>query len=163
MDDYYFLLDYSPKHLLDMMYAEASCDENYYLSPVGVSRCDVSEQLRTELSKIITIPFNDCGFLKTMPLQKYPIHTDIFRIAAINMPLFDDIIGFNSYIFTGNKIETIKYKKNYFTLLNVMKLHGVSNENPDNERIILSIGFKNNAYDELVKKYKEQDFINDIK
>lgn len=153
MDDYYFLLDYSPKHLLDMMYAEASQSDNYYLSPANVLRCDVSTHLREELSKIINVPFNDCGFLKTKPLQKYPIHTDIFRIAAINMPLFDEITGFNSYVFTGKKIETVEYKKNYFTLLNVMKLHGVSNENPDNERIILSIGFKEHTYKELLEAF----------
>jgi hypothetical protein len=162
MDEYYISLNYSPTHLLKMMYDESARLENYYLSPVNVLRCDVSQELRTELSKIINAPFFDCGFLKTKPLQNYPIHVDAFRIAAINMPLFEETIGFKSIVFTGEKIETIKYTTNYFTLLNVMKPHGVTNSNPEKERIMLSMGFKNNSYDDLIKKFKDKVLINDI-
>ena len=149
MDEYYTSLNYSPTHLLEMMYAEASCSESYYLSPVNVWRCDVSKELRYELSKIINIPFSDCGFLKTKPLSTYPIHIDKFRIAAINMPLFEETIGFKSFVFTGRKIESVEYKKNHFTMLNVMKPHGVKNENLESERIMLSIGFKKHSYYEM--------------
>lgn len=163
IDEYYISLNYSPVHLLEMMYNESKCTDNYYLSPVNVLRCDVSPALRQELSKIINAPFSDCGFLKTKPLQTYPIHIDAFRIAAINMPMFEETEGFNSMIFTGKKIETIKYNANHFTLLNVMKPHGVQNNNTEKERVILSIGFKNNSYNELLQKFKGGDLINDTK
>ena len=162
MDDYCLLLDYSPKHLLDMMYEEASRSENYYLSPVNVLRCDVSKSLRTELTKIINVPFADCGFLKTAPMQTYPVHIDKFRISAINMPLFEDVEGFESFVITGKGIESINYKRNQFTLLNVMKPHGVENKNLEKERIILSIGVKNNPYDELILMHKKGTLINAI-
>ena len=160
IDDYFLNLNYSPRHLLETMYQEASVSENYYLSPVDVLRCDVSPYLRTELSKIINAPFFDCGFLKTPPLKTYPIHVDKFRIAAINMPLFEDTGGFSSYMFTGKKLETIEYKTDSFTILNVMKFHGVKNKNPEKERIVLSIGFKNNTYSTLKEMYYNGELIN---
>jgi hypothetical protein len=161
MDDYYLFLNYTPTHLLETMCDEASRSENYYLSPVNVLRCDVSTYLRTELSKIINAPFVDCGFLKTKPSKQYPLHVDTFRIAAINMPLFEETVGFKSFVFTGKKIETIKYNSNYFTLLNVTKPHYVHNQNPDKERIMLSIGFKGHSYEKLVKNFKEGTLFND--
>jgi hypothetical protein len=144
------------------MYQEASVAENYYLSPANVLRCDVSPFLRTELSKIINVPFNCCGFLKTPPLKTYPIHVDVFRTAAINMPMFEETAGFNSFVFSDSKLMSIEYKTNYFTMLNVMKPHGVKNESTEKERIILSIGFKNYSYDTLLKSFKEGTLINDI-
>jgi hypothetical protein len=161
MDNYFLFLNYTPTHLLDTMYDEASRSDNYYLSPVNVLRCDVSTYLRTELSKIINAPFFDCGFLKTPPLKTYPIHVDKFRIAAINMPMFEETEGFDSSMFTGKKMEAIAYKTNYFTMLNVTKPHYVKNQNPDSERIMLSLGFKNNSYSELKEMYHKKELIND--
>lgn len=160
IDDYFLNLNYSPVHLLSTMYQEAAVAENYYLSPVNVLRCDVSPFLRTELSKIINVPFNCCGFLKTPPLGSYPMHVDAFRVAAINMPLFEDTLGFNSFMFIKNKLEAIEYKTDSFTILNVTKLHGVKNENTEKERIILSIGFKNNTYSTLKEMYYNGELIN---
>jgi len=161
LNDYFLNLNYSPKHLLSIMYDEASRSDNYYLSPVNVLRCDVSTYLRTELSKVINAPFFDCGFLKTLPLTSYPTHTDKFRIAAINMPLFEETQGFDSSVFTGKKMEAIGYKTNYFTMLNVTKPHYVKNQNPDSERIMLSIGFKNNSYNDLKEMHHKKELIND--
>jgi hypothetical protein len=159
-NDYYLFLNYTPIHLLEAMYDEASRSDNYYLSPVNVLRCDVSTYLRTELSKIINAPFSDCGFLKTPPLKTYPIHVDKFRIAAINMPMFEETEGFSSYMFIGKKLETIEYKTDSFTMLNVTKLHGVKNESVEKERIILSIGFKNHTYTTLKEIYYKSELIN---
>ena len=161
MQNYYIFLNYTPIHLLETMYDEASCSANYYLSPVNVLRCDVSSYLRTELSKVINAPFTCCGFLKTLPLTSYPTHTDKFRIAAINMPLFEETQGFDSSMFTGKKMEAIVYKTNYFTMLNVTKPHYVRNQNPDSERIMLSIGFKNNSYNDLKEMHHKKELIND--
>jgi hypothetical protein len=161
MDDYYLFLNYTPTHLIETMHNEASCVDNYYLSPVNVLRCDASSYLRTELSKIINATFTCCGFLKTLPMASYSPHTDKFRIAAINMPLFEETVGFDSGMFTGKKMEAIEYKTNYFTLLNVTKTHYVKNQNPDHERIILSIGFKNNSYNDLKEMHHKKELIND--
>ena len=160
MDDYYLLLNYTPIHLLETMYYEASCANNYYLSPVNVLRCDASAYLRTELSKVINAPFTCCGFLKTLPMTSYPPHTDKFRLAAINMPLFEETHGFDSSMFTGKKMEAINYKTNYFTMLNVTKTHYVKNQNTDKERIMLSIGFKNNSYNDLKEMHHNKELIN---
>lgn len=161
MDNYCLFLNYTPTHLLDTIYEEASCADNYYLSPANVIRCDASAYLRTELSKIINVPFTCCGFLKTLPMTSYPIHADIFRITAINMPLFEETVGFDCSMFTGKKMEAVSYKTNYFTMLNVTKPHYVKNQNPDKERIILSIGFKNKTYNDLKEMYHNKELIND--
>jgi hypothetical protein len=164
MNDYFLQLNYSPTHLLEMMYAEASCADNYYLSPVNVTRCDVSKKLREELTKIINVPFNDCGFLKTKPLQTYAKHTDKYRITALNMPLFEYTIGFDAYVIDeqSNEPFPIGYKTNYFTLLNVMKPHGVHNNNSDKERIMLSIGIKNHNYFELKEMFSQGKLLNAV-
>jgi hypothetical protein len=162
MDDYYLFLNYTPIHLLETMHYEASCIDNYYLSPVNELRCDSSPYLRTELSKIINAPFTCCGFLKTLPMTIYPSHTDKFRVSAINMPLFEETLGFDSSVFTGKTIEAIEYKTNYFTMLNVTKTHYVKNQNPDKERIMLSIGFKNNSYNDLREMHHKQELFNAI-
>jgi hypothetical protein len=160
LDDYYLNLDYSPKHLLSLMYEEASVAENYYMSPAKVLRCDASSFLRTELSKLINAPFTCCGFLKTPPLGIYPIHTDVFRIASINMPLFEETVGFQSYMYINKTLEPIGYKTNNFTLLNVMKPHGIENKNPEKERLMLSIGFKNHSYSTLREMHFNGELIN---
>jgi hypothetical protein len=161
MDNYYLFLNYTPTHLLDTIYKEALCADNYYLSPANVMRCDASTYLRTELSKIINMPFNDCGFLKTLPMTSYPIHTDIFRITAINMPLFEETVGFECGIFTERAMGPVSYKTNYFTMLNVTRPHYVKNQTPDKERIVLSIGFKNTNYNDLKEMHHNKEFIND--
>ena len=81
----------------------------------------------------------------------------IYQAVQYDQPLIERVVTV-----TGKKIETIKYTSNYFTLLNVMEPHGVLNSNNDKERIILSMGFKNNSYDDLVKKFKDGLLINDI-
>ena len=78
------------------------------------------------------------------------------------MPLFEETFGFDSGMFTGEKMEAIKYKTNYFTMLNVTKTHYVKNQNPDKERIMLSIGFKNNNYSELREMHHKGELLNAI-
>jgi hypothetical protein len=46
-------------------------------------------------------------------------------------------------------------------MLNVTKPHYVKNQNPDSERIMLSLGFKNNSYSELKEMYHKKELIND--
>lgn len=160
LDDFFIRTDYSPVHLLERMYNEASIAENYYLSPVNVWRCDVSDYVREGLQSILNVPFNDCGFLKTKPSQTYPMHVDAFRISAINMPMFDETAGFESVVFTGKRIDHILYTKNKFTLLNVMKPHMASNKNNNVERIVLSIGIKEYSYEHIRKLHENGKLFN---
>lgn len=161
LDGYFLDLKYSPIHLIEKMKQEASVDKNYYTSPVGVTRCDVSTEVRYALSKIIKVPFADCGFLKTAPNQLYPPHKDVFRVAAINMPLDNAPDGFRSYIISPTQgIINIKYNPWSFTLLNVMSIHGVENKNLKEERIVLSIGIKNLSYNDLVKMHIAGELLN---
>jgi hypothetical protein len=77
------------------------------------------------------------------------------------MPLFEETHGFDSSMFTGKKMEAINYKTNYFTMLNVTKTHYVKNQNTEKERIMLSIGFKNNSYNDLKEMHHNKELIND--
>jgi hypothetical protein len=148
-------LDFSPGHLLDQLYQEASVEKNYYLSPVNVWRCDVSEDLRFELSKLISVPFADCGFLKTKPKSQYPVHKDVYRVAAINLPIFESNKDFKSIVITPQGITTIEYKKDSFLLLNVLEFHGVFNNSETEDRIVLSMGIKEKTYQELCGLHTE--------
>jgi hypothetical protein len=160
MNDFYLKLNYSPLHLLDAIHQEASQSSNYYLSPVGVLRCDVSDFLNNELRKIINVPIADCGFLKTQPGQAYPIHKDVFRIAAINMPLFDNTEEFQSFVFVNGQFKLIDYSLNSFTMLNVCEFHGVKNKSTSSDRIILSIGIKSHSYKDLKHMFNNNELLN---
>ncbi len=163
LENYFSNLKYSPNHLLEQMYYEASQCENYYLSPVGVLRCDVSDSLRKELSKIINVPFADCGFLKTTSNQTYKLHVDVFRISAINMPMYIQESEFESkFLILENadgRFEKIDYDKDTFTLINVMKPHMVTN-NSVKDRVVLSIGIKGHSYKQLLQLHKEGILLN---
>lgn len=161
MSDRFFKnLDFSPQEILDQIYEESSKQDNYYLSPVGVWRCDVSEQLRTKLSTLFSVPFNDCGFLKTLPRSKYPIHKDVYRKSAVNMPLFDFNPDFRSFVVASQKFVNIDYSRNKFLLLNVLEYHGVDNKSLDEERVVLSIGFKDHSYEDLFSLHQQGKFLN---
>jgi hypothetical protein len=158
--EYFLYTDYSPSYLLDDLYENML--GSYYKSPVGVSRCDVNESLRKEIEKLINIPIADCGFLKTTPQQVYPIHTDVFRICAINMPMFEPNSSFESFVFDGGKLIPIEYKKNYFTILNVMKPHGVINKSQETERVVLSVGIKVADYNACLQKFTDGELFNAV-
>lgn len=163
LENYFLNLNYSPIHLLEQMYYEAMQDSNYYLSPVQVLRCDVSTSLRKELSKIINVPFADCGFLKTKSNNNYKLHVDAFRISAVNMPMFNQEPGFESKFLVienaKSRFESIDYSKDMFTLMNVTKPHCVENKSTS-DRFVLSIGIKEHSYDHLLNLHKESKLLN---
>lgn len=152
---YYANLNFSPTELLEQIYKEAGVEGNYYLSPVDVWRCDVSEDLRNKLSKLISVPFTDCGFLKTKRKSRYPVHKDVYRVAAINLPMFENNKDFRSVVITSQGIKTIEYKKDSFLLLNVLEFHGVFNDSETEDRTVLSIGVKEKTYQELCSLHTE--------
>jgi len=163
LENYFYATLITPvQEKLEQLYYEASIEKNYYLSPANVLRCDVSKEIREYLSKLFIIELADCGFLKSPPNYRYPVHTDRFRITALNMPMFAHNESFESYIIDDKnpKVkEPITYKKDHFTILNVAKLHGVNNNSLDLTRIILSIGIKNTSYDKVLNLYKENKLI----
>lgn len=168
LDSHFYCTSITPsKEVLELLYNEASIDKNYYLSPARppVLRCDVSLEIRKYFSNFFNIEFSDCGFLKSIPKFIYPTHTDSFRITALNMPMFDDNNLFESYVIDmSNPIikKPIYYKKDYFTILNVMKYHGVINHSQAESRIMLSIGIKNISYDKILDMYKKNQLLNVI-
>jgi hypothetical protein len=159
MKDYYFFTNFTPTAILDDIYAEM-INGDYYLSPANVFRCDVSHGLKEKIKKIINLPISDCGFLKTKPRQNYPMHRDIFRISAINMPMFSPNLHFFSHVFDGKKYCPIEYKKNYFTILNVSQLHGVRNLSTSEERNVFSIGFKDTPFPTLLESFEKNELFN---
>ncbi len=161
-ESYFFNLNYSPIHLLDALYKESCQEENYYRSPVNVLRCDVSAELREELSKLFSVPFNDCGFLKTLPNSKYPVHKDVFRRTAVNMPMFDFNPDFKSFVVSPKGLIDVDYKKDSFSMLNVLEFHGVLNGSDKEARTVLSIGFKDYNYAELLKMHRDGIFLNAV-
>ena len=167
-DELFFNTGFSPKAILDKLYQEASVEENYYWSPARppVMRCDVSEDLRSYFKSLINVPFNDCGLLKTYPNTVYPIHTDSFRMTALNMTLMDDNPDFLTQVvgikFSKTYWYPVTYVKNEFTILNVSQSHCITNKSQTLTRTILSIGFKEHDYSTVLQLHSEGKLFNVI-
>lgn len=160
--------NFTPKEILEQLYLEAAVEENYYWSPANppVLRCDVSKDIRNYFERTISIPFRDCGFLKTLPSTTYPIHKDTFRITALNMIMIDHNDDFKTAVLgiedNDITINFVPYKKNKFTILNVSAPHSVSNRSTTITRTLLSIGFKDHSYFEVVDLYNQGKLFNVI-
>jgi len=121
-DNLFFNTAITPLEILDQLYQEAAVTSNYYESPANppVMRCDVSQGVREYFKKLITVPFRDCGFLKTPPNSVYPIHKDSFRITALNMLMVDPDKDFNTFMLNigPKKIDqlSVPYVKNQFMM-----------------------------------------------
>jgi len=167
-DELFFNTGFSPVGILDKLYQEAGVEENYYWSPAvpPVMRCDVSQEIRDYFKKLINVPFNDCGFLKTYPNTVYPIHKDSFRITALNMTLMDYNSDFLTQVVEVKSGKVYKYPvtyvRNEFTILNVSQLHHVTNKSQTLTRIILSMGFKDSDYSKLLQLHSEGKLFNAI-
>lgn len=165
-DNLFFNTSIIPVDVLDQLYQEAAVDSNYYKSPANppVMRCDVSQDVREYFKKLITVPFRDCGFLKTPPDSIYPVHKDTFRITALNMLMVDPDDDFNTFMLDINSKGVTRYKvpyvKNQFMMLNVMNPHGVINKSKDVERIVLSIGITDTDYQTCLQKFLKKELFN---
>jgi hypothetical protein len=160
----FFNTEITPSEILEQLYQEASVNSNYYKSSVRppVMRCDVSQDLRKYFKKFITIPFRDCGFLKTPPNSIYPEHTDSLRITALNMLMVDIDMNFETSIWetTPKTRHSVPYVKDQFMIMNVTNPHSVINKSKELHRIILSIGILNYDYDAILKLHKENKLFN---
>jgi hypothetical protein len=165
-DSLFFNTAITPSEILEQLYHEASIDSNYYESPAKppVLRCDVSQDVRKYFEKLISVPFRDCGFLKTPPKSVYPIHKDTFRITALNMLMVDVDINFETCMWEVNSNQTnrhvVPYVKDQFMIMNVMNSHGVINKSTELHRIILSIGILDYNYDVILNLHKENKLFN---
>lgn len=164
----FFNTEFTPSKILEQLYQEASVAGNYYASPAKppVMRCDVSQNLRAYFNKLITVPFRDCGFLKTPPNSTYPVHTDSFRITALNMLMVDFDTTFETCIWdtltNQTKRHIVPYVKDQFMIMNVMNPHGVINKNKELQRIILSIGILDYDYATILNLHKENKLFNTL-
>ena len=162
----FFNTEFTPSEILEQLYREAPVDSNYYESPAEppVTRCDVSQDVREYFKKLITVPFRDCGFLKTLPNSIYPVHTDSFRITALNMLMVDTDINFKTCIWETNPNQPIPhvvpYVKDQFMILNVLNPHGVINKSKELHRIVLSIGILDYDYASILNLHKENKLFN---
>jgi hypothetical protein len=125
-------------------------------------RCDVSRSLREYFKKFITVPFRDCGFLKTPPNSIYPKHTDSLRITALNMLMVDIDMNFETSIWetTSNTQHIVPYVRDQFMIMNVMNPHGAINKSKELYRITLSIGILNYDYTDILNLHKENKLFN---
>jgi hypothetical protein len=160
-DDFFFNTSITPHEILEQLYLESAIDNNYYASPANppVMRCDVSNDVRQYFKKLITVPFRDCGFLKIPAKSVYPTHQDSFRITALNMLMVDADNDFETFMFDTSSTSTFKYSVSYirnkFTILNVMRPHGVINKSLNLDRIVLSIGIREHNYATVLNLHKE--------
>lgn len=165
-DNLFFNTGVTPIEVLSQLYQESAVESNFYQSPAvpPVLRCDVSNDIRQYFKKLITIPFRDCGFLKTPPSSVYPIHIDAFRTTALNMLMVDTSSDFETFIIEKKEHSftryIVSYIKNQFMILNVMSLHGVINKSTNLHRTVLSIGFPNHDYSTVLKLHKEHKLFN---
>jgi len=132
----------------------------FYLSKGKFWRYDITDELKNKLQSIFSFEFSDCGFLKTMPNQTYPWHKDNTRISAINMLIIESNSDFvTSFIDNNLNIVKVEYRPYIFTLFNVQQFHSVTNNSEHTERIILSIGFKEKTYQELLEAFLSNSLI----
>jgi hypothetical protein len=162
----FFNTEFTPSEVLKQLYREAEVAANYYASPAvpPVMRCDASQGVREYFKKSISVPFRDCGFLKTPPNSVYPVHTDSFRITALNMLMVDTDINFETCVWESAPYQTkphvVPYVKDQFMILNVQNPHGVINKSKELHRIILSIGILDHDYASILNLHKENKLFN---
>jgi|688.fasta_scaffold10038_6 hypothetical protein len=152
MNDTNFIdLNYSPdSDLLVELYELAKADQ-FYISPSNVYRTDIMGPLRDKLQNIVNAEIADCGILRSEPNSVYPYHVDEFRVCAINMLMVEPSDYHVTRTMVGIKPERVNYRQNYFMMLNVMKLHMTMNKHPTEYRYVLSLGFKENSYENMLQ------------
>lgn len=158
---HYLNTGYSPQ-CLDRIKEELS-KANWYMSPFGAERSDLSKEFRTDLQSLLPFKISDAGFLRRRPNSIYHPHIDPKRTFALNLSLTEDSEHAGTYVIkifpivtngvvsysTAYK-EKVSYTKNCFTVLNVKQLHYVVNHS-DQDRLVLSIGCNETSYDEIIK------------
>ena len=162
MTPYFLDTKITPK-CIDKIRAELE-SPTWYISPFGVERSDLSKLLRSHIQSLLPFKISDAGFLRRRPGTIYHPHVDPRRTFALNMLLTDDqpvtegtyvvttgIYNENNefkFSYAGNR--KVEYTKDCFTVLNVKKIHYVVN-NSSADRIILSIGCNELAYEDVMK------------
>jgi len=115
-------------------------------------------------------------FIKNIEvIPKLPKNTDIF-VSKCDTKLFlhegvysklSELDRLSSLMFfmtpeSDKKNIHVDYKTNNFTLLNVLKPHGIENKNTEKEKIVLSMGFKNHAYSTMREMHYKGELLNGV-
>lgn len=96
---------------------------------------------------------------KMIPNTFYKFHVDEKRKCSINLLLS----GYNSNCYFGELSESeeiikniteLKYELDYYYIFNTQQKHAVLNHN--NYRYLLSVGFNEYTYDDIVKNYQNE-------
>lgn len=155
MDSYNFIdLDYSPTTILKEIYEVAS-KSPYYLSPSNVYRTDITGKLRDNIQHAINAEIADCGILRSSPKSIYQYHKDEFRQCAINMLIIEPSNMHITKSMVGITPTVVPYRQDYFMMLNVTELHMTTNKHVTDYRYVLSLGFKNNSYKDMLDLHKQ--------
>lgn len=155
--DNFIDLNYSPINLLEEIY-EVAYNGFYYLSPSKVYRADITGQLKSKIQNNINVEISDCGILKSLPNSTYQYHVDEFREVAINMLIVEPNSKHVTKSIVGITPTLVPYRKNFYMMLNVTKLHMTFNKDIK-YRYIMSIGFKNISYNTMLKMHQERALI----
>jgi hypothetical protein len=155
MNSYNFIdLDYRPSALLTDIYKVAH-DNPYYLSPSKVYRTDIVGSLRNSIQDTINAEIADCGILRSSPKSAYQYHKDEFRQCAINMLIVEPNSMYITKSMVGITPTVIPYRQDYYMMLNVTELHMAYNKHETQYRYIMSLGFKNTSYKEMLHLYQQ--------
>lgn len=157
--EHYYNTNYTPL-CLDQLHRELET-ANWWVSPFGVTRADLSKELTAQIQKKLPFEITDAGFLRRDPISFYEPHVDPNRTFALNILLSDPDPKANAYIMlhdkalTKTRTEKIAYVKNKVLVLNTKKVHYIVNHS-EAERIILSIGCNSISYIDFVSKLPKE-------
>ncbi len=153
--EHYYNTNYTPL-CIEQLYHELQ-NPNWWVSPFGVTRSDLSKDLVAQLQSRLPFEITDAGFLKRDPVSFYEPHVDPNRTFALNILLSDPDPKANAYVMihdkglTKTRTEKIEYVKDKVLVLNTKKVHYIVNHS-EQERIILSIGCNSISYIDFVSK-----------
>lgn len=152
---YFFNTNYVPR-CINRIRSELA-NQNWYTSPFGVKRSDLSPDLVKYFQDRLPFKITDAGFLSRDPISIYDPHIDPNRTFAINMLLTDPHPLANTYAMEHNPDYTavrplvVDYKKDCLLLLNTKQIHWIVNHSNE-ERVVLSIGCNSMTYFEMLPR-----------
>lgn len=162
MNDIYYNFDFQIntdvifKCLKDFKFAEGKFKMLYSYFPLN---------LENSLKELFNLPTSSYYTLhKLDPENKDPYlltwHIDTHRHASIIIPISEDNPNHFTSIRTLNEIIRIPYKKGIPTLINVKRLHKVSNCDSQKTRFVISIGIIDIPFKKLLEMINKNQIIN---
>jgi len=127
----------------------------------------VPEELHELLIQQFKIPFDIATYHKHFPLEGYKWHRDIDRqTVAICQISPDNPNVFLEYEDTDGVIKQFHYRRGQFILINAQILHRVVNQEPDENRYIVTMGWHKkpenplyHSFERLVSQHQNGEFM----